>query len=98
MASLFSRDSAFSTKLELTGKKLKITAISPQLGESKNEIDLDEPVDGFEISANAQYLIDALPNLVGEIELALVDQKSPILLSDPKSDKYLYLVMPLRAE
>jgi len=98
MASIFSRDSAYSTKLELEKDKLKITAISAQLGESKNEISLDAPVESFEISANAQYLIDALPNLPKEIELAFVDQKSPIVLSEPKSESYLYLVMPLRTE
>lgn len=98
VASLFSRDSAFSTKLELKGRKLLVTAISPQLGESKNEVDLDAEAEDFEISANAQYLIDALPNLKDEVEMSLVDQKSPIVLTEPKSEGYLYLVMPLRAE
>jgi DNA polymerase-3 subunit beta len=98
IASLFSRDSAFSTKLHLKNKSLTITAISPQLGESKNEIALEQPVDEFEISANAQYLIDVLPNVGKDIELSFGDAKSPILISLPNSDDYLYLVMPLRSE
>lgn len=97
LASLFSRDSAYSTKLELEGRKLKITATSPTLGENTNEVDLNKEVsEKFTISANAQYLTDALAVMSGDVALALLDDKSPIVLTVPKQDDYLYLVMPLR--
>lgn len=98
LASLFSRDSAYSTKLTFEGKKLKIQATSVQLGENTNEITLSATVDQpLTISANAQYLIEALAHLSGDINLELVDAKSPIVLR-PKDRDYLYLVMPLRLE
>lgn len=99
LASLFSRDSAFSTKLEFNQEKLKITAVSPTLGESSNEISITngsaEPVT---ISLNAQYLIDALSALSGDITLSITDAKSPVVVRLPKEADYLYLLMPLRSE
>lgn len=99
LASLFSRDSAFSTKLEVTETKIIITAVSPMLGESTNEIAITGgPAEKLTISVNAQYLIDALTTLGGEITLALIDAKSPVVLTVPKDKNYLYLLMPLRSE
>ena len=99
LASLFSRDSAYSTKFEINKKVLKVTAISPTLGDNTNEIAIDETdVSDFIISANAQYLIEALNVLSNEINLHFIDSKSPIVITSPKDESYLYLVMPLRSE
>lgn len=100
LASLFSRDSAYSTKLILEGTKLAIEATSVQLGENRNEITLERAVEApLTISANAQYLIEALGHISGSVQLELVDHKSPIVLRPVKSDsEVLYLIMPLRNE
>lgn len=99
LASLFSRDSAYSTKLEIDGNKLRIISVSATLGENQNEMTLEKPVtEAFSIAANAQYLIDALTVMTDDIDLIFIDQKSPIVISLPNNDQYLYLVMPLRSE
>lgn len=99
LASLFSRDSAYSTKFELEKNTLKVIAVSPVLGESSNEITVENgSAEPFLISANAQYLIDALSAQDGDIDLHFIDQKSPIVITSPADDSYLYLVMPLRSE
>jgi len=99
LASLFSRDSAYSTKLDITVKSLKVTAISPSLGDNSNEMTVENgPSEPFTISLNAQYLIDALAVVTGDIWLIFNDVKSSVLLKIPEDDSYLYLVMPLRSE
>ncbi len=99
LASLFSRDSAYSTKLHLEGSKLQIQATSVQLGDNSNEVVLDKEIDEpFTISANAQYLIEALGHFSGDVLLEFVDVKSPIVIRPKSKDNYLYLVMPLRSE
>lgn len=99
LASLFSRDSAFSTRLEIEGKKLVVTAISPLVGETKNEILLEEEgAEKFSVSINAQYLIDALTVIGGDIKIGFIDQDSPVVVKPLKGEDYLYLVMPLRSE
>jgi DNA polymerase-3 subunit beta len=99
LASLFSRDSAYSTKIILEGDKLRLQANSVQLGENSNEITLGQPVAGpFSISANAQYLAEALSHISGDVTLEFTDAKSPIVLRLPEKEECLYLVMPLRNE
>ncbi len=98
LASLFSRDSAYSTKLTLEGSKLSIEATAVQLGENRNEVPLERPFDQpLTISANAQYLIEALAHISGSAKLELIDHKSPIVLRPADNgNETLYLVMPLR--
>lgn len=99
LASLFSRDSAYSTKLTIEGTKLTIEATSVQLGENRNEITLERAVEQpITISANAQYLIEALSHISGTAQIELVDHKSPIVLRPQASPDTLYLIMPLRNE
>lgn len=99
LASLFSRDSAYSTKLTLDGNKLVVEATSLQLGENRNEVTLERAVEQpITISANAQYLIEALGHTSGTAHLELVDAKSPIVIRPSGSGETLYLIMPLRNE
>lgn len=99
LASLFSRDSAYSTKLTLEGDKLRLHASSVSLGDNVNEVTLNNPVDKpFSISLNAQYALEALSHISGEVSLEFVDNKSPIVLRPISGTDYLCLVMPLRLE
>lgn len=99
LASLFSRDTAYSTKLEVSSNKLRVISISATLGENSNEMTIKNgPSEILTVSANAQYLIDALTVLSGDIDLIFIDSKSPIVITLPTDDRYLYLVMPLRSE
>lgn len=99
LTSLFSRDSAYSTKITLEDNKLRLQATSVSLGENSNEITLDKPVgETFSVSANAQYLIEALSHVSGDVTLEFTDAKSPIVLRPTGASEYLYLVMPLRNE
>lgn len=99
IASLFSRDSSYSTKLEFEGSKLLITANSPQFGETKNEVELiDNLPQKIDISLNAQYLIDVLTHVEREVLLVLTDNKSPIVIKEANDQDKLYLIMPLRSE
>jgi len=99
VASLFSRDSAFSTKLHISGDKIEIVATSPQLGESRSEVAVKNEQGGeFTVSVNAQYIIDVLSAMSGDFTLELNTESSPIVVRFSSEPNYLYLVMPLRSE
>lgn len=99
LASLFSRDSAYSTKMTLEGEKLEISAVSAQLGENTNQVKLDQAVlTPLTVSLNAQYLLDVLGTVSGEVKLGFIDAKSPVTVEAVGQDRYLYLLMPLRSE
>ena len=99
VASLFSRDSAYSTSLKVKDGKVEIIAKSPQLGESKSEVAVKNTGQSeFTTSLNSQYLIDALTALSGDFKLEFNTVSSPIVMRFLNDDNYLYLVMPLRSE
>ena len=97
IASLFSRDTAYTTTLNLEGNNLEVNAISPQLGETSNKVIVKNPSGkSFKISVNAQYLVDVLPIVGDEVCISFIDQKSPIVVTLPSKSYFTYLVMPLR--
>lgn len=99
LATLFSRDTAYSTKLSLKTDKLVINAISPQVGENSSEIKLTQPVaQEISISINAQYLLDALAVVSDDAIIGLTDAKSPFVVKEGAESNYLFLLMPLRVE
>lgn len=98
LACLFSRDTAFSTKLHFEASKLTITALSPQIGESSNDIIFSKEVPApFTLSVNAQYLLDALLKNTGDISLSYIDEQKPLILEVADKPDFIYLVMPLRS-
>ncbi|MDO8650096.1 MAG: DNA polymerase III subunit beta [Candidatus Berkelbacteria bacterium] len=99
LACLFSRDSAYSTKVLLEGDTVRISAVSATIGENSNELKLASPVaEPLTISLNAQYLVDGLGAVEGDAKVGFIDAKSPITVESIKKDQYLYLLMPLRSE
>ena len=99
LASLFSRDSAYSTKVSLEGDLIKVSAVSATIGENENVLKLATPVSTpLSISLNAQYLIDGLGAIEGDAKIGFIDAKSPLTVESIKKDQYLYLLMPLRGE
>lgn len=99
VASLFSRDSAYSTNLRIKEGVIEIVAKSPHLGESKSEVAIENITQSdFSTSLNSQYLIEALNALSGDFKLEFNTEKSPIVMRFLDDVNYLYLVMPLRSE
>ena len=96
---MFSRDSAYSTKVSLEGDLIKVSAVSATIGENENVLKLATPVSTpLSISLNAQYLIDGLGAIEGDVKIGFIDAKSPLTVESIKKDQYLYLLMPLRGE
>ncbi len=99
LASLFSRDSAYSTKVIISGQTIKVSAVSAQIGENENVLKLATPVETAQtISLNALFLIEGLGAVEGDVLLGFIDAKSPLTIKSVKKDQYLYLLMPLRSE
>jgi DNA polymerase-3 subunit beta len=99
VASLFSRDSAYSTKLNIKGDKIEVVAVSAQLGESRSEVAVkNEQGSDFSISLNSQYMIDVLNAVGSDFILEFNTESSPIVARFSDLPNYLYLVMPLRSE
>jgi len=84
-----------AAKLDFTKGRIMFSSRSPNLGESKEEIQADVSGDDLTIGFNPNYVIEALKNLdTEEVLLSLSEPDKPGLI---KTDSgYLYVVMPMQ--
>lgn len=94
---LLSSQQSHSVKLEVKEGHLAISTRNPDLGEAREEMDVDYAGEEMEIGFNARYLIDALQALdAKEVNLGLQDSLSPVQVRPADDDESLAVVMPMR--
>lgn len=83
-----------AVKMEIFKNKLVVSKATPDIGESREEVDVEYKGKEMAIGFNPQYLIDALKNLtVDTIELELTDSEKPGVI---RTNGYVYIVLPMR--
>lgn len=83
-----------AVKLEVFKNKLVISKSTPDIGESREELDMEYQGKEMAIGFNPNYLIDVLKNLTVEtVELELTDSEKPGVM---RIDGYIYIVLPMR--
>lgn len=96
--SLLSVERSRAVKLELTPGQLCLSSNNPDLGDAREEIDVDFDGEPLSIAFNARYLMDAV-SVVGskEVKLSFKNALSPALLRPTDDEDSLAVVMPMRA-
>ena len=77
--------------------KLIITATNPDLGESKEDMDIDYKGDKIETAFNPKFFIDTL-NIIDDdnIVLNIIDEQKPCFIEGKKDKQFLSVIMPMR--
>ena len=92
-----STDRSRAIKLSLADGRLTLSAVSPEAGRAVEELDVSYPSEPLEIGFNARYMLDMSAQIEGDdIELAIADAASPMIVRDPKDSSTLYVLMPMR--
>lgn len=95
--SLLSNKKSKGVTLTLSPGKMTITTNNPELGDAKEEIQVNYDSDEIKIGFNARYLLDILNSFnEDEVEIELNDQLSPGLFRPRQDNKYTCIVMPMR--
>lgn len=95
--SLLSSERSRTVKLELSEGQLVITSSNPDLGDAREELDIDYAGETLAIGFNAKYLLDAIQAIQSkEVRFSFQDELSPSRLTPPDDDKTLAVVMPMR--
>jgi DNA polymerase-3 subunit beta len=95
--SLLAAEKTRSVKLELSKKRLVLSSNNPDLGEAREEIEVDHTGEDLAIGFNARYLLDAIGTLdVKEIRLGFRDELSPGRIEPAADGGALAVVMPMR--
>ena len=82
---------------ELAEGQLVISSSNPDLGDAREELDVDYGGDALSIGFNARYLLDAIGAIgTKEIRFSFQDELSPARVTPPEDEKALAVVMPMR--
>jgi DNA polymerase III subunit beta len=95
--SLLANHKSKAVTLSFSNGKMEITSNNPELGDAKEEIEVNYTGKDMKIGFNAKYIQDVLQVIQDDdIEIELNDQLSPGIMR-PQSDKnYTCVVMPMR--
>jgi DNA polymerase-3 subunit beta len=94
---LLSVDKSNAVKVSLSENQLRVSSQNPDLGEAKDDLEVDYSGTDITIGFNARYLIDVLSVLDGdEVAFELGDDHSPGVLHAPGDRSYTAVVMPMR--
>lgn len=76
---------------------LVMTVANPDLGESKEELSIPYEGESFETAFNPKYIAETLSNLLGDnVNVSITDDRRPCVITDPESDDFISVVMPMR--
>jgi DNA polymerase-3 subunit beta len=95
--SLLAHEKSRGVKLSLQPSVLTISSSNPDMGEAREEIDVDYSGDPMDIGFNSKYLLDCMNVTPAEtLELHFKDRLSPGILKGVGSQNHTYVVMPMR--
>jgi DNA polymerase-3 subunit beta len=96
-ASVMTTDRYNLVKYEISKNKMVVTTNCPEVGELKDELEVEYNGDPLEVGFNPAFMLDALKVIDEEkVKMKLKDAQSSGLLVPDDNDSYLYVVMPVR--
>jgi DNA polymerase-3 subunit beta len=94
---LLSSERSKAVKLEIADGEAVVTSNNPDLGDARDELDVDYAGETLSIGFNAKYVLEALAALhAKEIRLGLQGDLSPATLVPTNDEEALAVVMPMR--
>lgn len=94
-ASILTNQESQSIKLNLIKDKLIITKSTPELGEVREELDVEYKGGDLAIGFNPGFLIDVLKNVVeDDIRFGFIDPEKPAVIRS--GEDYTYVVLPMQ--
>jgi DNA polymerase-3 subunit beta len=95
--SLLSNQKYKGVTLTLNDGRMEISSNNPELGDAKEEIEVNYEGQELKIGFNARYILDVLGSFEDtEVDLHLNDQLSPGLMRPHSDANYTCVVMPMR--
>ena len=96
-AAILTTDKFKGVRMVLAPNALKITSTNADQEEAQEELEIDYAGEGLDIGFNVTYLLDVLANLKSEqIRFSLGDALGSALITMIDSEKFKYVVMPMR--
>jgi DNA polymerase-3 subunit beta len=95
--SILSSDEYKGVIFKFSKDKLLINSTNPDIGESKEDMDITYQGDPIEVMYNPKFFIDTLGVMNEDnVVLNIVDEKKPCKIEGEKNKTYLSVIMPMR--
>lgn len=95
--SLLANAKSRGVTLNLSNGRMEITSNNPELGDAREEIEVDYKGGDIKIGFNARYILEVLNSMNDDIvQIELNDQLSPGLMRPHKDNNFTCVVMPMR--
>jgi len=95
--SILSSDNYKGVVFNFRDGKLFITTINPDIGESKEDMDIDFKGDPIEVAFNPRYFIDILSVIDSKkVIINIIDEEKPCIIEGENDDTYISVNMPMR--
>ena len=96
-AAILSNEKFRGVRWLVTGSSLRISCTNNEQEEAQEELEINYPGEAVDIGFNITYLLDVLTNVHSEqVECALGDANSSMLVTLPGERDFRYVVMPMR--
>jgi DNA polymerase-3 subunit beta len=94
---ILSSEKSRGVKMQIKPGLLEVSSSNPELGDAREELDLEYQGPEMTIGFNARYLLDIL-QVQDDLRVRMIfkDQLSPGLLRPEKANDFLAVVMPMR--
>ncbi len=94
---VLSNEKSKGVKLSLSPGKIELSSSQSEVGEAREELEIEFPGQELSIGFNARYLIDILQATDAEkVDFVLKDNISPGMILPQNDDQFLAVVMPMR--
>jgi DNA polymerase-3 subunit beta len=94
---ILASDKSKGVKIEINPGQIIISSSNPELGEAREEVEVQYEGNSIAARFNAKYLIDVLSVMVeSDVELKLKDDLSPVIMKAVGKDDLLAVIMPMR--
>lgn len=95
--SLLAHEKSRGVKLSIQSGIMTISSSNPDMGEAREEIDVDYTGEAIDIGFNSKYLLECLAVMKAEkLEFHFKDRLSPGILKGTGSQNHTYVIMPMR--
>lgn len=95
--SLLAHEKSRGVKLSLMNGQVVISSSNPDMGEAREEIDVEYAGDAMDIGFNSKYLLECLSVMNSEkLEFHFKDRLSPGIMRGVGAQNHTYVIMPMR--
>jgi DNA polymerase-3 subunit beta len=96
-AAILTTDKFKGVRMVLAAGGLKINSTNADQEDAQEELEIDYAGEGLDIGFNVNYLLDVLSNVkTAQIKFSLGDALGSALITMPDSERFKYVVMPMR--